>query len=117
MSYTRRVTAFNGSSIQSSSYTAGPYCVADFPDITASWDTDDNDASRLTFQITNQDGFGTSLDSSSGGTWSTGGLMVTKGGQVLEPVFKSDGTQARWLRIQRGSEESMAKVHLQMRSR
>jgi hypothetical protein len=44
-------------------------------------------------------------------------VFVTKGGPALEPIFKSDGTQAAWLRIQRGSEESMAKVHLQMRSR
>lgn len=103
MSYpTRRVSAFDGSSGQSSTYTSSWQLMADYEIMSVSWHTDGTDASRLTLTASNDDGFGSTIANTSTVTGITvAGIYTIEAGM-------------RWLRAERGSEESLAIVNLQM---
>lgn len=97
-------TAFDGTSANSTNFTAGPYLVGEFARITASLDTDDGGASRLTFQYSNEPGSPT--------TYFTGAVLTARGYFDIS----TNTAPARWLRLQRSSLDSQARVWLHCRT-
>ena len=104
MSYvlTRRISAFDGTSAQSSTYTSNWQNVSDYYNMSLSWHTDAGDASRLTVTASNDDGYTSAIANTSVLTTITVAGMYT-----LDPGM-------RWLRFERGSEESLAIVNMQL---
>jgi hypothetical protein len=103
MSYpTRRVSLFDGSSGQSSTYTSDWHLVADYETLAVSWHTDGTDASLLTLTASLDDGFGSTIANTSTVT------TITVAG-----VYAIDAG-LRWLRAERGSEESLGITNLQL---
>lgn len=98
MAYTQNIAVFDGSSGQSSTQTTNPWGVADFNTLSFSWLTVTTAASILTLQGTNEDGFGASI-----GTWSNLSRIVLAGAYTVSPGV-------RWVRFQRTSDESTARV-------
>lgn len=99
---TRRVDLFTGSSAQSSTFTSDWHLVADWNVISASWYTDETASSRLTLQGSNDDGLGSAI-----ANISTVTAITVAGLYSVTPGM-------RWLRAQRGSEESLAITQLQL---
>ena len=103
MSYpTRRVSLFGGSSAQSSTYTSDWHLLADYEYLSLSWHTDGTDASRLTLTASNDDGLGSAIANTS-----------TVTGITVAGIYSIDPGM-RWLRAERGSEESLAIVNMQL---
>lgn len=104
--YERQWAAFDGSSGQSSTYTSNAYFVGDAGRLSVSWDTDSADASRLTVQISNDQGFTSAIS-----FWTSGAVLTARGVGTV-----SNNTFSRWARVLRGSEESLAIVNIQFQS-
>jgi len=102
--YQRRFSLFDGSSGNSSTFTSSAQFVGDYAFMTVSWATDTTAASRLTLQGTNEDGFRASLN-----TWSN--LTGITQASTVAGLYTID-TGFRWIRAQRGSEESLAIVDM-----
>ena len=100
---TRRVDLFDGSSTQSSTYTSDWHLVADWNVMAVSWYTDETAASLLTLQGSLDDGLSSAIANTSTVT------TVTVAGAIytIDPGV-------RWIRAQRGSEESLAITQLQL---
>lgn len=101
---TRRVDLFTGSSAQSSTFTSDWHLVADWSVMAASWHTDTTDASLLTLQGSLDDGLGSTIVNVSTVT-----TITVAGLYTVDPGI-------RWLRAQRGSEESLSIAQLQLQS-
>lgn len=102
--YQRRIALFDGTSGDSSNYTAGPHFVGDYAYISVSWHTDTNSASILTLQGSNDDGFGAAIVN-----WSNLTGITARGLYVLDPGV-------RWMRVLRNSNESLAEAYVQART-
>lgn len=102
--YQRRIALFDGSSGDSSNYTAGPHFVGDYAVMSVSWHTDTNGASRLTLQGSNDDGFRADITN-----WSDLTGVTLRGIYVIDPGV-------RWMRVQRNSNESLAEAYIQART-
>ena len=102
---TRRVSLFDGSSGQSSTYTSDWHCVADYDTMTVSWYTIGTATSRLTMTASNDDGFTSAISYTSKVT----GITVA-GIYTVDPGM-------RWLRAERSSSESQAVVNMQFNTR
>ncbi len=103
---TRDVVLFDGSSAQSSTFTTASVLVADFAQLTVSWQTDTTAASVYTIQGTNVDGFGAAIAE---GDWSNITGMASAGIFTIDPGV-------RWIRGLRNSNESVSISRLQMRT-
>lgn len=99
--YDRINTVFN--SANSSTYTKGPYLAVDAATISVSWTTVNAVASRLTIQGSNDHG----LDDT--GAVTNYSVLTA----LTAPGLYTVDSGPRWLRFQRGSEESTATVMLQ----
>ena len=102
----RNVVLFDGSSIQSSTFTTASVLVADFSQLVVSWQTDTGLASVYTIQGTNVDGFGAVIAE---GDWSDITAMSAKGIFTIDPGI-------RWIRGLRNSNESLSISRLQLRT-
>ena len=102
--YQRRFVLFDGSSGNSSTYTSNAQYVGDYAFMTVSWATDEAAASRLTLQGSNDDGFRSAI-----ADWSN--LTGITSASVVAGTYTVD-TGFRWLRGQRGSEESLSIVNM-----
>jgi hypothetical protein len=100
--YTRRVSLFDGSSGQSSTYTSDWHLLADFEYLSLSWHTDTTAGSRLTLTASNDDGLGSSIANTSNVT-----AITVAGIYTIDPGM-------RWLRAERPSSESLAIVNMQV---
>ncbi len=100
----RRFALFDGSSGDSSNFTSAAQFVGDYAYMSVSWATDVATASRLTLEASNEDGFGSSIN-----TWSTVTGITSAGIFTVDP-----GT--RWMRGRRASEESLSIVEMFGRS-
>lgn len=92
----RRFTLFDGTSGTSSTFTSSAQYVGDYAYMTISWTTDEANASRLTLQASNDDGFQSAI-----ANWSVITGIITQGTYTVDPGF-------RWVRAQRQSNESLA---------
>lgn len=101
MAYTQNIALFDGSSGQSSTQTTNAWGVADFNTISFSWLTVGTAGSILTLQGSNEDGVLASI-----GTWSNLSRVVLAGAYNVAPGV-------RWVRFQRTSDESTARVVVQ----
>lgn len=97
--YERHHVVFN--SANSSTYTSNPVLTADAATLSLSWTTVSGTASRLTVQGSNDQGFTGAITN-----WSTITALTAQGFYTVDPG-------ARWMRIQRHSEESQATTQLQ----
>jgi len=102
----RNVVLFDGSSAQSSTFTTASVLVADFDNLTVSWQTDTTAASTYTIQGTNVDGFGAAIAE---GDWSDVTAITAQGIFTIDPGV-------RWLRGLRNSNESVSISRLQLRT-
>lgn len=102
--YQRRIALFDGTSGDSSNYTAGPHFIGDYAHISVSWHTDVAVASRFTLQGSNDDGFGASITN-----WSTMTGITVAGIYVMD-------AGVRWMRVQRNSNESLCEAYVQART-
>ena len=102
----RNVVLFDGSSIQSSTFTTASVLVADFSQLVVSWQTDTGLASVYTIQGTNVDGFGAAIVE---GDWSDITAMSAQGIFTIDPGI-------RWIRGLRNSNESVSISRLQLRT-
>ncbi len=91
-------TTVFGPSAASSNYTSGAALTVDYASISFSWITRTTDASRLTVEISNDDGFAAAIDSTS---WSLATVITAQGQYTLDPGPK-------WTRFRRHSMESLA---------
>lgn len=100
---TRRVDLFDGSSGQSSTYTSDWHLVADWNIMAVSWYSDTTSSSLLTISGSLDDGLNSAIANTSTIT------TVTVGGAIytIDPGV-------RWLRAERGSEDSLSIVQLQL---
>jgi hypothetical protein len=100
MPYSIRHDFFDGASANSSSYTAGAYCVVDLRQMAVSLATSTTSASRLTLQASHEDGFTAAIT-----VWSDLTAITLAGVYTIDPGM-------RWMRGLRGSQESLAVVTL-----
>ena len=100
MPYSIRHDFFDGASANSSTYTSGAYCVADLRQMAVSVATSTTSASILTLQASHQDGFTATIT-----TWSDLTALSVAGVYTVDPGM-------RWMRAQRGSQESRNVVTL-----
>ena len=101
--YQKRKEVFEGTSGASSTYTSQPHFIGDFGQMSISW-TSSGATSTLTLQMTNEDGFRSSLV-----TWSN----VT--GLTLQGMYAVE-TGGRWMRCLRTSVDSLGEVYFQART-
>lgn len=101
--FQRLNTLFDGSSGQSSTLTSSSHYVGDFGQLSLSWHSS-GATSNLTIWGTNEDGFRSSI-----GTWSAVTTLPTQGIYAIEAGM-------RWLRVTRGSADSLSQVFLQCRT-
>lgn len=99
----RREELFDGTSATSSTYTSSPYFIGDYQQMSVSW-LSTGGTSTLTLQMTNEDGFRTSLT-----TWSDVTGLTVQGIYAIE-------AGGRWLRAQRTAVDSLGEVYLQART-
>lgn len=97
----KRFVLFDGTSGQSSTYTSNDFFVGDFNILGLSVETSSASASRYTLQSSFEEGYGASLN-----TRSVVSTIVAKGVYTIDPGL-------RWVRCQRGSQDSLSEVVIQ----
>ena len=95
---------FDGTSASSSNYTSGAALVAEYGQLSLSWNTTQAVASNLTVWASNEDGFAASIV-----TWSAVTTLVGQGVFAVEAGM-------RWLRVARSSLDSQSLSFLQVRT-
>jgi len=100
--YTRREPMFDGTSAQSSTYTSNWHLVADYDRLAISLNTSTTSTSLLTLTASLDDGFTAAPTNTSTVT-----TITVAGIYAVDPGL-------RWIRAERGSQESLAIVTLQL---
>ncbi len=102
----RNVVLFDGSSVQSATFTSASVLVADFDNVSLSWLTDTTAASRYSVEASNAEGFDAAIPDA---TWSNITTVLADGIYTVDPGV-------RWIRTLRSSLESLSISALQLRT-